>query len=167
MRAESFSMPLPLLRHVAPLNDRNCLLTVPVVKVKGRRDRDPLLEITKIWVLKCGKSSSTNVKPVYNESGKFIESHAVHFDINWPSNLIKMVTVLGLEFMVSCASIRYAPEFLTPGIRSLIQQWIYIYIYIYVCVCVCGVGAYMYVHMHMHVHVHMHMYIMMCVYMYR
>ena len=97
-------MPLPLLRHVAPLNDRNYLLTVPVVK--GRRDRDPLLEITKIWVFKCGKSSSTKAKPIHNESGKFIESYAVHFDINWPSNLIKMVTVLGLEFMVSRASIR-------------------------------------------------------------
>ena len=46
------------------------------------------------------------MKHVYNESENLIESYAVHFDINGPSNLNEMVSVIGMEDVVSHASVR-------------------------------------------------------------
>ena len=53
-------MPLPLLRHVVPLNDGNCRLTIPVVK--GRCARDALLHAFHIGLFKFVKMISTIVK---------------------------------------------------------------------------------------------------------
>ena len=49
--------------------------------VKGRGEWDPLSEITK----------------------NFMESYAIHFDINGTSNLTQMVPVIGVGHMVSRA----------------------------------------------------------------
>ena len=57
---------LPLLRHVVPLIYDNFRLTVPV------GTRDSLTEITKIWILKCGKIKSAAMSPVYDEYANFI-----------------------------------------------------------------------------------------------
>ena len=57
---------LPLLRHVVPLNDGNCRLTIPVVK--GRCAREALPHAFNIGVFKYGKSNPTTIKHIYNES---------------------------------------------------------------------------------------------------
>ena len=40
-KREPFRVLLPLLRHVVPLNDRNCRLTIPVVRGRCARDALP------------------------------------------------------------------------------------------------------------------------------
>ena len=47
------------------------------------------------------------MKHVYNESENLIESYAVHFDINGPSNLNEMVSVTGMEDVVSHAFVTH------------------------------------------------------------
>ena len=47
-KGEPFRVQLPLLRHVVPLNDGNCRLTIPVVK--GRCTRDTLPHAVHIGV---------------------------------------------------------------------------------------------------------------------
>ena len=59
---------LPLLRHVVPLNDGNCRLTIPVVK--ERCARDPLPQIFNSGVFKVVKTISTAIKHIYQESAK-------------------------------------------------------------------------------------------------
>ena len=41
------------------------------------------------------------MKHIYNESVNFIETYAVHFDINESSNLTEMAPVIGMGNMVS------------------------------------------------------------------
>ena len=63
---EPFHALLPLLRHVVPLNDGNCRLTMPVIK--GRCAREALPHAFSIGVFKYGKSNRTTIKHNYNES---------------------------------------------------------------------------------------------------
>ena len=71
-KQEPFQTPLPLLRHTVPLNDRNCRLTIPVVK--GRCAREALLHASDIGVFEYGKSNPTTIKDIYNESENLLES---------------------------------------------------------------------------------------------
>ena len=79
-KLEPFHALLPLLRHVVPLNDGNCRLTIPVVK--GRSAREALPQAFNIDVFKYGKSNPTTKKHIYNESEKLNESCDVAFDSN-------------------------------------------------------------------------------------
>ena len=65
-----FLVLLPLLRHVLPLNDKNCRLTMTVVK--KRSARDTLQQTFDIGMFKCGKNNSTTIKHIYNESENLI-----------------------------------------------------------------------------------------------
>ena len=53
-KREPFHALLPLLRHVSPLHDGNCRLTIPVIK--GRCAREALPHVFNIGVFKYGKS---------------------------------------------------------------------------------------------------------------
>ena len=64
-----------LLRHVVPLNDGNCLLTIPVVK--GRFARGALPHAFHIV-----KTIFTKIKHIYKESANIIEGCNVAFDTN-------------------------------------------------------------------------------------
>ena len=70
----------PLLRHVVPLNDGNCRLTIPVVK--GRCAREALPHAFNIGVFKYDKRNPTTIKHIYNESENFNGSCDVAFDSN-------------------------------------------------------------------------------------
>ena len=70
----------PLLRHVVPLNDGNCRLTIPVVK--GRCARDALPHAFDIGVFKYSKSNPSTIKHINNESENLNESCDVAFDSN-------------------------------------------------------------------------------------
>ena len=78
LKWEPFHAPLPLLRHVVPLNDRNCRLTIPVVK--GRCARDALPHTFHFGVFKFVKTISTAIKHIYKESENIIEDCNVAFD---------------------------------------------------------------------------------------
>ena len=83
--------PPPLLRHMVPLNDGNCHLTLPVVK--GRYAREALPHAFNIGVFKYGKSNSTTIKHIYNESENFNESCDVAFNSNnWVESSINSAT---------------------------------------------------------------------------
>ena len=70
---------LSLLRHVVPLNDGNCRLTITVVK--GRCSRDALPHAVHIGVFKqFVKTISTAIKHIYKESANMIEGCNVAFD---------------------------------------------------------------------------------------
>ena len=71
-------MLLPLLRHMVPLNDRNCHLTMPVGK--GRCTRDALPHSFSMGVFKSFENKSTTTKLTYNEYGNIIEGCNVAFD---------------------------------------------------------------------------------------
>ena len=79
-KREPFHTLLPLLRHLVPLNDGNCCLTIPVVK--GRCAGEALLHAFDIDVSKYGKSNPTTIKHIYNESENWNESCDVAFDSN-------------------------------------------------------------------------------------
>ena len=59
---EPFRVLPPLLRHVVPLNDGTCRLTIPVVK--GRCARDALPHAFHIDVFKFVKTISTAIKDI-------------------------------------------------------------------------------------------------------
>ena len=59
-KREPFHALLPLLRHVVPLNDGNCRLTMPVGK--GRCARDALPHAFHISVFKIVFTISTAIK---------------------------------------------------------------------------------------------------------
>ena len=80
LKREPFHALLPLLRHVVPLNDGNCRLTITVVK--GRCAREALPRAFNIGVYKYGKSDTTTIKPIYNESDILNEGCDVAFDSN-------------------------------------------------------------------------------------
>ena len=79
-KREPFHALLPLLRHVVPLNDGNCRLTIPVVK--GRCAREALPHAFSIGVFKYGKSNPTTIKHIYNESENLNGSYDDVFDSN-------------------------------------------------------------------------------------
>ena len=79
-KRELFHELLPLLRHVVPLNDGNCRLTIPVVK--GCCAREALSHAFDIGVFKYGKSNPTTIKHIYNESHNLNESCDVALDSN-------------------------------------------------------------------------------------
>ena len=78
-KREPFHVLLPLLRHMVPLNNRNCRLTIPVVK--GRCAREALPHALNIGVFKYHKSNSTT-KYIYNQFENLNESCDVAFDSN-------------------------------------------------------------------------------------
>ena len=118
-KREPVGVLLPLLRHVVPLKDGDCRLTMPVVRGRGKHDLPH--EITQICVFKCGKSKSTTMKHDYNESANFIKNYDVDFDMGAPSNITEMVPVIGLEVIVSRARFRYTRDYFTPGICGIIK----------------------------------------------
>ena len=61
------------------------------------------------------------MKHVYNEQTKFIESYALHFHINRPSNLTEMMPVIGVDVMVSRNRLSYTRNYLMSSICSLIK----------------------------------------------
>ena len=120
LKREPFHVLLPLLRHMVPLNDENCRLTIPVGK--GRCAREALPHAFNIGVFEYGKSNPTTIKHIYNESDNFNESCHVAFDNNSCWNLPLTVPVIGVESMVTHAGLRYRRAYLTPGICSLIKH---------------------------------------------
>ena len=79
-KREPFYVLLPSLRHIVPLNDGNCRLTIPVVK--GRCAREALPDALFVGVFEYGKGNPTIIKHIYNESENFNESCDVAFDSN-------------------------------------------------------------------------------------
>ena len=80
LEAKPFHALLPLLRHVVFLNDGNCRLIIPVIK--GCCAHEVLPHAFNIGVFKYGKSNSTTIKHIYNESENLNESCGVAFDSN-------------------------------------------------------------------------------------
>ena len=79
-KQELYHVLLPLLRHVVPLNDRNCCLTIPVVN--GRCARDALRHTFGIGMFKSVKKHSSTIKHIYNESANIFEGCNVAFGTN-------------------------------------------------------------------------------------
>ena len=72
-------------------------------------------------VFKYGKSKSTTIKHIYNESENLNESCDVVFDSNNWWNLPYTMPVIGVESMVKRAGLCYTRDYLTAGICSLIK----------------------------------------------
>ena len=119
MKREPFRVLLPLLRHVVPLNDGNCRLTIPVGK--GRCARDALPHAFHIGEFKFIFTISTAIKHIYKESANTIEGCNVACDTNDCWNFQQTVPVITIESMVTRARPSYTRVFLTPGICSLIK----------------------------------------------
>ena len=113
-------MLLPSLRHVVPLHDGNCRLTIPVVK--WRCARDTLPPAFHIVVFKVIETISTAIKHIYKESANITEDSNVAFDTNDCWNFLKTVPVIVIKSMVTRARPSYTQDFLTPGICSLIKS---------------------------------------------
>ena len=64
-----------LFRHMMPLDDGNCRLTMPVVK--GRGTCDLQIGTTNTWVLRYGETNFLTTEDVYCESANFIEIYHV------------------------------------------------------------------------------------------
>ena len=79
-KREPFHALLSLLRHVVPLNDGNCRLTIPVVK--GRCAREALPHSFNIGVFKFVLTISPAIKHINKESANIIESCTVACDTN-------------------------------------------------------------------------------------
>ena len=119
-KREPFYVLLPSLRHIVPLNDGNCRLTIPFVK--GRCAREALPDAPYIGVFEYGKGNPTIIKHIYNESENLNESCDVAFDSNTWRNLPLSVPVIGVESMVTRTGLRYTRDYLTPGICSLMKS---------------------------------------------
>ena len=78
-KRQPFHALLPLLRHMVPLNNGNCHLTIPV---KGRCAREALPHAFNIGIFKYGKSNFAAIKHICNESEKFDESCDVAYNKN-------------------------------------------------------------------------------------
>ena len=87
-KREPFHELLPLLRHVVPLNDGNCRLTIPVVK--GCCAREALSHAFDIGVFKYGKSNPTTIKHIYNESHNLNESCDVAFVVKFGLDITRI-----------------------------------------------------------------------------
>ena len=118
-KREPFYPLLPLLRHVVPLSDGNCRLTIPVVK--GRWYRDALPHAFNIGVFKYGKNNRTTIQHIYNKFEILNESCDVGLDSNNWWKLPETVPVIGVESMVTRAGLLYTRDYLTPGTCSLIK----------------------------------------------
>ena len=79
-KREPFHALLPLFRHVVPLNDGDCRLTIPVVK--RHCAREVLAQAFDIGVFRYGKSNPATIKHINNESENLNESCVVAFDID-------------------------------------------------------------------------------------
>ena len=77
---------------------------------------------SKLWVYKYVKIITT-MKHVYNESAIFL-SYAAHNDINGPSNLTEMASVIDMEGMVPCTRIRHTRDYRYLNLRLWIR-WCY------------------------------------------
>ena len=68
------------------------------------------------------------MKLVYNKSANFIESYAVHFNINGPSNFTRMVPVIGMKGVVSHPCFCDKRDFLMLNICSIkstaVEKWV-------------------------------------------
>ena len=115
-KREPFDALLPLLRHVVPLNDGNCRLTIPVVK--GRCAPDTLPHAFHIGVFEFVQTISTAIKHIYKESANIIADCNVAFDTNNCWNFQSTVPVIVIESMVTRTRPSYKRAFLTPGICS-------------------------------------------------
>ena len=80
MKWEPFHTLLALLCQVAPLNDGNCCLTMPIGK--ERCSRDALPHVFHIGVFKFVFTISTTIKHIYKESAHIIEGCNVAYDTN-------------------------------------------------------------------------------------
>ena len=109
-------MLLPLLGHMVPLNDRNCPLTIPVIK--GRCARNALSHTFNIDMF---KRNSTTIKHIHSESANLIDNRDVAFDTNNSWSQPKTVPVISMESMVTRAPLRYTQDFLPLGICNLIK----------------------------------------------
>ena len=89
-KREPFHALFPLLRHVVPHIDGDCGLTIRVVK--GHSAREALLHAFTIGLFKYGKSNSTTMKHIDNESEDVNESCAVAFGVEC------MLTRTGLRY---------------------------------------------------------------------
>ena len=77
---------------------------------------DLLPHIFNICIFKCSKDNSTTITYL-----QWIWDSCDNFDSrNW-GNLPYMIPVIGMENMVTCASLSYTQDYLTPGICSLIK----------------------------------------------
>ena len=97
----------------------HCHLTMPMVK--GRGAHEPIPEIPKICVFKCGRRSSSRIKHGYNEFVKLVERYFAYFD-NVLSNLSEMVTLAGMCFKVSHICLHYMQDYGTSVTCILIKS---------------------------------------------
>ena len=129
----------PIVTSRGALEDGD-FLTMPVVKERGARD--PLSEITKIWVFKCAKSHSTTLKhvdgiqpkepypPCLRKADRALLAGyprcllwicELHWEVCcsfWQGSAIKSLwnsASVQQGWMVSCARLRYTQDYLTPG----------------------------------------------------
>ena len=116
-KREPFRVLLPLLRHVAPLNDGNCRLTMPVGK--GCWARDALSHTSNVGGFNSVKNNSHTIKYIYNESVKIIVGCNVAFHTNDCGNFPKTVPVF--ESIVAHVRLRCTRDYLRPSICSLIM----------------------------------------------
>ena len=77
-KGEPFRVLLILLRHVVPLNDGNCRLTMPVVKGRCARDAQP--HTFNISFFRSNKKDCAAIKHIYNESANITEGCNDAFD---------------------------------------------------------------------------------------
>ena len=80
LEVRAVSRATPIITSRGALDDRNCRLTIPVVK--GRCARDALPHAFHIGVFKVVKTISTTMKHIYKESSNMIEGRNVAFDTN-------------------------------------------------------------------------------------
>ena len=67
-------------------------------------------------MFKNSKINSAKMENVHSESANFMDIDVAHLDINRPSNLFEMVTMIGMENVVSRARLLYTQECLELGI---------------------------------------------------
>ena len=73
-------MLLPLLRHIVPLNDGNCCLTLPIIRGPGACDALP--HTFNNVVFKSINKNFAKIEHTYNESANIIKGCNVVFNIN-------------------------------------------------------------------------------------
>ena len=94
-----------------------CSSYVTVLAGKGRCARDMLPHYFDISVFKTVKTNSTTIKYIHNQSANTIKGLDVAFWHQW-----LLVSVIGMERMVTLARLRYTRAYLPLGIFSLIKH---------------------------------------------
>ena len=117
-KRETFHALLPLFRHVVPLNDRNCRLTMPVGK--GRCAREALPHAFNSGVFKYGKSNPTTIKLIYNKSENLNEVVTLLLTARIGGIFHKQYQWLAWRVWWR-AGLCYTRDYLTSGICSLIK----------------------------------------------